>query len=125
MQNYTVNKVDNKEKRVKQTVPLCLYKIVSVDGWAASKKDGRIEPSKFDETFNHLSTAKQLQRICTKYWGNIPIFVVLTVDPTKFVGALKLETNPGGSSKYYHLYDGHIPLDAVIDAQMICNDVTL
>lgn len=41
MQNYTVNKVDNKEKRVKQTVPLCLYKIVSVDGWAASKKDGR------------------------------------------------------------------------------------
>lgn len=96
-----------------------LYKIVSVEGWATSLSGDRVAVSKFDEGFIHLSTAEQLERICEKYWATVAEYVLLTVDSNKFIGDLRCETNPGGANKYYHLYDGYIPLDAVIEVQCI------
>lgn len=42
--------------------------------------------------------------------------MVLKIDPSKLIGKLVFEVNPGGTQKYYHLYNGKIPLNAVIEA---------
>ena len=75
--------------------------------------------SKMDNDFIHLSTKKQLDGIIKKFWKNIPEFFVLTLEVKKLPGKLVLETNPGGSNKYYHLYNGFIPTTSIISASKI------
>ena len=96
-----------------------LYKILSTADWQASQQEPHLRTGPIDTAFIHLSTAEQLDRIMAKFWGDVAEFVVLKVDPKKFKGKLVFESNPGGEAKYYHLYDGYIPLDAVIEAKII------
>lgn len=95
--------------------PQFLYKILSAEDWDESQGSRAIELSLDDEDFIHFSKEDQLDRILDKYWAD-EAAIVLKIDVSKLSGDLVYETNPGGSSKYYHLYDGEIPLDAVVDA---------
>jgi uncharacterized protein (DUF952 family) len=91
-----------------------LYKIVSPEEWGSSQGERHLVISAFDKAFIHLATEDQLSRIVEKFW-NGKSYLVLKLDPQKLIGRLVHEANPGGTSKYYHLYDGSIPMDAVVD----------
>lgn len=98
--------------------PKLLYKILSLQDWEDSQTSKAIKLSKDDDAFIHFSTEEQLGRILGKYWLDKPAYVVLKVDVQKLPGDLVFETNPGGSAKYYHLYNGSIPLDSVVEAKV-------
>ncbi|MDF2550059.1 MAG: glutathione S-transferase [Chlamydiales bacterium] len=94
--------------------PPFLFKIISLDDWDKSKASQDVVLSAADSDFIHLSTEEQLPAILRKYWADRP-HVVLKLDTRQLQGDLKLEANPGGSTRYYHLYQGNIPVDAVIE----------
>ena len=99
-----------------ESPPAYLYKVVSVEDWEQSC--GTVRLSSMDDAFIHLATKAQLPKILDKYWSGVPEYVVLKVKTSKLPGRLVFETNPGGETKYYHLYDGSIPLDAVVDSKI-------
>ena len=70
---------------------------------------------KLDNAFIHLASEEQLPHVTEKFWKGQD-YVVLKIDTKQLVGRLVHETNPGGSNKYYHLYDGYIPIKAVVGA---------
>jgi uncharacterized protein (DUF952 family) len=72
-----------------------------------------------DQDFIHLAREDQLDRIVGKYWDKNPEYVVLKIDTKKLPGKVVFEANPGGENKYYHLYDGSIPLKAVVESKII------
>jgi len=94
--------------------PSFLYKVLSVDDWG--KSSGTVHLPSTDADFIHLSTEDQLDRIIEKYWAGSSEYVVLKIETTKLSGKLVLEANPGGMNKYYHLYNGSIPLSAVVES---------
>lgn len=103
----------------KNQTPPYLYKILSLESWITSQSQDCVELTKEDETFIHLATEEQLERIISKYWSHVPEYVLLKVDVDDLPGKLVYEANPGGTSKYYHLYEGEIPLRAISDAKLI------
>jgi|GEM_PF-1433655 len=111
---------EQQRKRVQSVraegAPAYLYKILSVDDWANSCK--RVHLSKMDKDFIHFSTEEQLDRIVSKYWADVSEYVVLKVETEKLPGDLRFEANPGGASKYYHLYNGSIPLGAIVEMKV-------
>ena len=90
-----------------------LYKILSLKNWQNSQSQEILALSDDDKEFIHFSTHEQLERILQKYWADGGEYIVLKVDSEKLLGRLVFEANPGGVNKYYHLYDGAIPLRAV------------
>lgn len=101
--------------------PPFLYKILSVENWQASQGKESLQLSQDDSQFIHLSTKSQVDRIAQKYWADAPQYVVLKLDTTQLQGRLALEANPGGTTKYYHLYQGSIPTKAVVEAIIVEN----
>jgi len=95
--------------------PEYLYKIISYRNWQESKTSKTLKLSSDDDNFIHLSTKQQLNKIMKKYWSDVPKFVVLKLSTKKLKGKLVYETNPNGMTKYYHLYNGFIPFDAIVD----------
>ncbi len=95
--------------------PKFLFKILSLENWRASSENTTIHLSSFDNAFIHLATEEQLPKILEKFWGDKPEYVLLKLDVSQLPGKLVLEANPGGSTKYYHLYDGSIPSSAVVE----------
>lgn len=95
-------------------MPQYLYKIVSPEEWQMSQESQEVKKSPLDTAFIHLATEEQIIHVTEKFWKD-KAYLVLKLDPSKLKGRLVLETNPGGSTRYYHLYDGSIPLDAVTD----------
>jgi len=85
--------------------------------WAKSRETVHL-PS-MDADFIHLSTEDQLERIIKKFWVDVSEYVVLKIETEKLPGKLVLETNPGGTNQYYHLYDGSIPLSAIVETKII------
>lgn len=98
-----------KEEIMQEQTPRYLYKVLSIENWELSQKADALTLSKDDEAFIHFSRDDQLERITSKYWTNAPKYVVLKVDTSKLIGKMVFEVNPGGTSKYYHLYEGSIP----------------
>jgi uncharacterized protein (DUF952 family) len=96
--------------------PSYLYKLLSMDDWAKSSEI--VHLSSMDTDFIHLSTEDQLDKIVEKYWSDIPEYIVLKIEAAKLPGKLVLEANPGGTNKYYHLYNGSIPLSAVVGSKV-------
>src|SRR5579864_7177404 len=95
-------------------VPQYLYKITTQDNWEKSRTENCLILSTDDDAFIHFSTEDQLDKILAKYWKDAPPHVILKIDTSKLPGDMLFETNPGGSgTKYYHLYNGSIPLQAV------------
>lgn len=104
----------NENRECMEEHPKYLYKILFLDDW---KKGGdSVHLSSADSEFIHFSTEEQLPKIVEKYWGDVPEFMVLKIETKKLIGKLVFETNPGGVTKYYHLYHGSIPRDAVVEA---------
>jgi uncharacterized protein (DUF952 family) len=96
--------------------PELLYKIISTDQWEASQED--LVLAETDMPFIHLATEEQLPRIIEKFWPDQDC-IVLKLDASKLIGRLVLEANPGGNTQYYHLYDGQIPAEAVLDVSLV------
>lgn len=102
------------------SAPKYLYRIVSPQEWQKSQERKVLETSSLDEDFIHLATKEQLPHIAQKFWNNKD-YVILTLDTKKLIGRLVHEANPGGTTLYYHLYEGNIPLDAIVNASMVHN----
>jgi len=98
--------------------PQYLYKILSYRNWQATENRRVVSLSGDDKEFIHLSTEEQLGRILEKYWADVAQYVVLKLDVSKLRGRLQYEANPGGSTRYYHLYDGFIPFQAIREARL-------
>ncbi|MDP1608967.1 MAG: DUF952 domain-containing protein [Chlamydiales bacterium] len=101
----------SREKR-----PTFLYKVLSMDDWAKSCETVHLSSS--DADFIHFSTEDQLTRIIEKYWADVCEYIVLKIETAKLPGNLVFEPNPGGMNKYYHLYDGSIPLSAIVESKV-------
>jgi len=99
-----------------QERPNYLYKVLSMDDWAKSSETVLL--SSMDADFIHLSTKDQLDKIVEKYWAGASEYVVLKIEAAKLSGELVLEANPGGTNKYYHLYNGSIPLSAIMESKI-------
>lgn len=112
-----VNQMVLGEQMEQNQPPKYLYKVLSAEDWKASQNRKKIQLSKMDAEFIHLSTEEQLDRILDKYWSTVPEYVVLKLETAKLPGKLVLEANPGGAQKYYHLYNGSIPLSAVVESK--------
>lgn len=102
----------------KYLFPKYLFKVLSYSLWEQSLgKEALMLPPE-DDAFIHLSTHEQLERILVKFWAHIPKYMILKIETKKLPGELVFETNPNGSTKYYHLYNGHIPRLSIVDAKM-------
>lgn len=101
--------------------PAKLYKLVSKEQWQESQAKGTLSLSVMDQEFIHLAKEDQIEGVASKFWADIPEYLLLELDSAKLAGTMKYETNPGRSTKYYHLYDGSIPLEAVIKTTIIRN----
>ena len=95
--------------------PKYLYKVVTKKTWNQSKDKEQLELSEFDREFIHLATKEQLPKIIDKFFAGQSDILVLKLDPQKLPGRLIKEKNPGGTMKYYHLYDGAILKKAIVE----------
>ena len=102
-----------------EMTPQYLYKVISVEDWTKSQGKESVKLTDADQDFIHLAREDQLGRIVGKYWDKVPEYVVLKIDTKKLPGKLVFEANPGGENKYYHLYEGSIPLKAVVGSKVI------
>lgn len=109
-----IETVRTEQMTQEKTTPQYLYKVISVEGWQDSQQQNQVINSTLDDKFIHLATESQLPHVKQRFWSGKRYFV-LKLDPNKLKGRLVFETNPGGTTQYYHLYEGIIPLDAVID----------
>lgn len=98
-----------------------LYKIISLRNWLATQNRENVALSAEDDEFIHFSTEEQLAKIIQKYWSDAPQLAILKIDRSKLEGRLAYENNPGGTTKYFHLYNGFIPLEAIVEAKIIYN----
>lgn len=89
-----------------------LYKVTTKALWEAS--GDTLQLAEMDTAFVHLAEEHDIERITTKFFTAESDVVILTLDPTQLIGHLVKERNPGGSREYYHLYEGSIPLRAVV-----------
>lgn len=101
-----------------------LYKILSLRNWQTTQNRKSVTLSADDDAFIHFSTESQLEKIIEKYWSDAPQLVILKVDSNKLKGRLAYETNPGGTTKYFHLYEGFIPFEAIVEAKIIYRQPT-
>jgi uncharacterized protein (DUF952 family) len=116
---YGIEEVLTDTNSEQDMAPKYLYKIISIEDWKKSQGMESVKLSGADHDFIHLSKEDQLDKIIEKYWANIPEFIVLKIYTDKLPGRLIYETNTGGSNKYYHLYNGSIPLNAVCESKTI------
>ena len=115
--------VSNKEIIMEKTQQYhqYLYKILSLRNWEASQSRKTVQLSADDDAFIHLATEDQLEKIIEKYWADAPQLVILKIDSNKLEGKLVLESNPRGSTKYYHLYNGFIPFNSILESKVVFN----
>lgn len=99
----------------------CLYKVLPLDLWQQSQGKEMLVLSPMDNDFIHFSTEAQVEKTAAKFFADVPSYVVVKVDVSKLKGELVLEANPGGVSKYYHLYNGAIPRSAVVEYRIVTN----
>ncbi|PJD98333.1 MAG: hypothetical protein CK425_01235 [Parachlamydia sp.] len=114
------NLIEQKEIQMQQenSIPQYLYRIVSTEQWEESLRQNQVVNSSIDENFIHLGTKAQLACIAQKFWNNKD-HIILKLASKKLTGRLVYEANPGGETLYYHLYDGNVPLDAVVEISRI------
>ncbi|CCB87039.1 MULTISPECIES: DUF952 domain-containing protein [Parachlamydia] len=98
--------------------PKFLYKIISTDDWQKSMQSKSIVLSPIDKDFIHLAEEEQISHIVQKFWFG-KNYVLLKLAANKLKGRLIYERNPGGKTKYFHLYEGGIFFDAVLEATVV------
>lgn len=105
--------------------PAHLYKVTTKSLWDQSQQLGYLALSPTDAYFVHLSEKEDVEKIIEKYFPTQKTVIVLELDPSALQGDLVKEVNPGGTKKYYHLYNGKIPLNAVINVEIRKNPSVL
>lgn len=115
----SIEVIEVKEKEEEEySNPDYLYKIVSVEQWEKSQSQNWVENSLMDKDFIHLAEENQIDHVAKKFWNNQD-YIILQLDSQKLVGHLVYEINPGGTTRYFHLYEGKIPINAVIEAIVV------
>lgn len=104
--------------QAEDAIPDFVYKIVSIEQWQASQSQHELVLTEADDKFIHLSKEYQVSHVEQKYWPSTP-HIVLKLDAKKLKGRLVYEANPNGTTKYWHLYDGAIPVDAVTEVKLV------
>ncbi len=99
--------------------PKYLYKVLGLQNWKDSQSLNFVVLTNEDNGFIHLATEDQLSRITSKYWSNVPEYVILKIEANQLPGKLVFEANEPGGNKYYHLYDGAIPRASVLEVKII------
>lgn len=94
--------------------PEYLYKVVSLENWEASRDAPFVKLDSIDSSFISLATEEQVEGVIEEYWTGTNGYAVLKLDTEKLDGKLILEANPGEEKKVYRLYDGGIPMIAVV-----------
>lgn len=111
--------ISNELHKEESSTPHYLYKVLSMEDWRKSQGLPSVSLPAADDDFIHFSREDQLDRLLTKYWADEAEFIILKIDTTKLPGKMVFEANPGGSSKYYHLYNGCIPSDAIAESKIV------
>lgn len=97
--------------------PKYLYKVLLPNDWEESKNLPNVKLGSFDREFIHFSTEEQLNKIIEKYFKDAKKVIILKIETDKLSGKLIFEVNPGGSTKYYHLYQGSIPKESIFETK--------
>lgn len=117
--NLLLQKIENQEGKMSDpTKPEYLYKIISQEEWQKSLIQNYLVLSPKDRDFIHLAKEEQVDHVMQKFWNDKDA-IILKLATSQLIGRLMYEINPGGSQFYYHLYEGEIPLDAVLDVKVI------
>lgn len=111
--------VENINMESKIEKPTFLFKILTLESWEKSEREKILFLLPEDNQFIHLAKEEQLEKIIDKFFSDVKKIVVLKIDVSKMQGNLVFEINPGGSTKYYHLYDGLIPFDAIVEIRFL------
>lgn len=98
-----------------------VYKILTPAEWQHSQDKAFVVLSGIDveSLFIHLAEEKNYEEIAKRFANGATEAVILKLNPAKLTGRLVKETNPGDPTKYYHLYDGSIPMDAVVSVSVL------
>ncbi len=102
--------------------PKYLYKITTCHNWSESQGRSVLKLLIIDDDFIRLATEGDIEHVLTKYWPNEPEVVILKLETAKLKGRLEHESRPGSSNKYYHLYNGSIPREAVVESKSLQRD---
>ena len=105
-----------KEKEMTQeiSIPKYLYKVVSFETWQTCRETQELKLSTMDNEFIHLATEEQLPYVINKFWAGKHYFI-LKVEREKLIGKLVYESNRSKSDKFFHLYEGSIPLYSITE----------
>jgi|SRR5579862_2516774 len=117
--SYAKENFSHKDNMESVHAPQYLYKIVSLRLWHATQNRNNVTLSAEDDAFIHFSTEDQLERIIDKFWSEVPQYVILKIETAKVTGEWAYETNPGGTTRFYHLYKGFIPINAIAEAKIV------
>jgi uncharacterized protein (DUF952 family) len=102
----------------RQTVRVAtIHHVTTPDGWAAFQAAGETRQSTRDrsleeEGFVHCSYADQLEGTLARFYADLPVVVVLTLDTDRIPSAVVDEPTDDGAV-FPHVY-GPLPLDAVV-----------
>jgi uncharacterized protein (DUF952 family) len=102
------------------TVPDTFYKLLTLEEWTQFEAQGIFYGSPLDlkDGFIHNSTAVQIPSTTERYYAQRKDVVLVKVDSKKVVGEIKLDLAKNG--EYYpHIYNGYIPLGAVLNAKTL------
>lgn len=98
--------------------PDSLYKIISVEQWEESLRNKEMVLQALNDEYIYLSKEDQVPHVIKNFWCKEG-YVILKLESKKLKGRLTYENTPGEPSKHYHLYDGNIPLEAVVGVRYI------
>lgn len=104
-----------------------LFHLALAAEWDAALAGGRYETSTLgrsvaEEGFTHCSYAGQVEGVAARYYGDVagPL-VLLEVDPALLTSTVVVETPPGATQAYPHVY-GPLDVVAVVAAHPVGRD---
>jgi uncharacterized protein (DUF952 family) len=102
-----------------------IYKLLATAEWDEAKALGRYEGSAVDhqDGFIHLSGGEQVVETAARYFAGQTGLTMLTVDPARLGAGLRWEPSRDGALFPHHY--GPLPLDAVVAAQPVPDDVAV
>jgi glutathione S-transferase len=100
-----------------------LFHISTIEAWEQTRRDGVVIDSTRDltldeEGFIHCSYAEQVAATATRFYGDLPEVVLLSIDPTHLNAPVVEEDLAGSGEPFPHVY-GPIDLAAIIDARQV------
>lgn len=106
-------------KKETTPAPKHLFKVVALTQWQASAAQKTVILDPQDIPVIRFLKEDEVSRLL-HYWDRTKEpHVLLKIKTGKLPGTLIFEAKLGGSTKYYHLYNGSIPLSAVAEHKII------